>query len=282
VDNTNLRVGGLIVAVLIVLGSLIWSVVVISGNPASTPEVQLGLVIVLAVFMLMALLFIMTAGFVQFKLADPNQALGLPEGTIRALISLILIMLFVIIGIYLFRTVGEGGVVTMRGMTGEQVTALGARVLTSTPVAGTNTFNVTVQSGLSDDGARLAQQLVTTIGTLVVAVAGFYFGTSATAAGASAAAAAEPLIIRSRSPLASATLNQAYTTKLEATGGTPPYAWTVVTGALPNGLTLDSASGQITGTPTAPGEPFSAQVEDKTDATAVKGFVLPVITPPAQ
>src|SRR5579859_5425801 len=107
---TNFRIGGLIFAVVVVLVLLGGALVVVSQSPLATPEIQLGLVIVLAVFMLMALLFIMTAGFVQLKLANANQALGLPEGTIRALIALILIMLFVIVGIYLFRTVGEGGV----------------------------------------------------------------------------------------------------------------------------------------------------------------------------
>jgi Putative Ig domain len=43
----------------------------------------------------------------------------------------------------------------------------------------------------------------------------------------------------------------AYSATLAATGGTAPYAWTLTSGALPAGLTL-SASGAITGTPTAP------------------------------
>lgn len=58
-------------------------------------------------------------------------------------------------------------------------------------------FNVWLRSDISDDGKRLAQQLVTTIGTLVVAVAGFYFGSSAVASAASAvrgAAATGPVI----------------------------------------------------------------------------------------
>jgi Subtilase family/Putative Ig domain len=42
----------------------------------------------------------------------------------------------------------------------------------------------------------------------------------------------------------------AYSTTLAATGGTPPYAWTLTNGTLPSGLSLAS-SGAITGTPTA-------------------------------
>jgi hypothetical protein len=111
----------------------------------------------------------------------------------------------------------------------------------------------------------------------VVAVAGFYFGTSATAAGASAAAAAQPVVIRSTSPLPAARINQTYPgAQLQAVGGTPPYMWTVTTGALPAGLELDSTTGRITGTPTAAGEPFTVQVEDKSNATASKQFEVPI------
>lgn len=49
-------------------------------------------------------------------------------------------------------------------------------------------------------------------------------------------------------PLAQATV--AYTANVQASGGTSPYAWTLVSGTLPAGLTLAS-DGTISGTPTA-------------------------------
>ena len=45
----------------------------------------------------------------------------------------------------------------------------------------------------------------------------------------------------------------AYDQTLVAEGGTPPYNWSVVSGTLPNGLTLNPATGEITGIPTALG-----------------------------
>ncbi len=49
--------------------------------------------------------------------------------------------------------------------------------------------------------------------------------------------------------LPDAPLGQAYEQSLAASGGTPPYAWSIASGALPAGLTL-SAVGTISGTPT--------------------------------
>ena len=45
----------------------------------------------------------------------------------------------------------------------------------------------------------------------------------------------------------------AYDQTLVAEGGTPPYNWSVVSGTLPNGLTLNPATGEITGIPTGLG-----------------------------
>jgi len=52
------------------------------------------------------------------------------------------------------------------------------------------------------------------------------------------------------SPLPLGAVGSAYIQTLTATGGTTPYSWSVVSGSLPAGLTLTSATGVISGTST--------------------------------
>ena len=72
----------------------------------------------------------------------------------------------------------------------------------------------------------------------------------------------------STSSLPGGTVGTAYSATLSATSGTPPYSWSITSGALPAGLTLNSA-GAITGTPTTPVQSsFTVQVTDSKSLTA--------------
>ncbi|HVA01334.1 MAG TPA: Ig domain-containing protein, partial [Terriglobia bacterium] len=60
----------------------------------------------------------------------------------------------------------------------------------------------------------------------------------------------------------------AYSQPLGATGGASPYTWSV-TGTLPAGLSLNTSTGVISGTPTAPGTSnFTVKVTDSSTPTA--------------
>src|ERR1039458_9614283 len=65
-----------------------------------------------------------------------------------------------------------------------------------------------------------------------------------------ASAKASPLVVVTTS-LPSGQVGIAYSTTLAATGGTSPYSWSLTGGTLPAGLTLNAATGGISGTPTA-------------------------------
>lgn len=73
-----------------------------------------------------------------------------------------------------------------------------------------------------------------------------------------------------------------YSQTLAATGGTPPYTWSITAGALPPGLTLTPATGLISGTPTTSGIfNFTATVTDSvlaTDSQLLSITIGPYIT----
>jgi hypothetical protein len=67
-----------------------------------------------------------------------------------------------------------------------------------------------------------------------------------------------------------------YSQSLSAVGGTPPYSWSLVSGALPSGLS-PSNSGQISGTPTSVGTlSFTMKVVDAASSSATQTFSLTI------
>ncbi len=121
-----------------------------------------------------------------------------------------------------------------------------------TPTAtGTRTGTLTVY-----DNASSAPQVVALAGTGVPA----------------------PLTIATTS-VQGGTVGQAYSTQLNAAGGTSPYTWSVSSGSLSTGLSL-SAAGVISGTPTTAGSStFTATVTDASSQTIGSSFTLTVANP---
>jgi len=119
-------------------------------------QVQLPVLAISGVVILLAMLALVSVFFAIFELDDKTQALALPEGSIRAVIALSLIVLFAILTVYLYGSlIGVGNAAT--------------------------------------PATDFAKQLLVLVGTLVTAVASFYFGSKA-APSVSPAAAAAPEI----------------------------------------------------------------------------------------
>src|SRR6266550_197751 len=72
-------------------------------------------------------------------------------------------------------------------------------------------------------------------------------------------------------------VQQSYQATILVSGGSALYSWSIVAGSLPTGLTLNSATGQITGTPNQSGTfPFTAQVKDSLNARATTNLSIAI------
>jgi hypothetical protein len=133
----------------------------------------------------------------------PSEALGMPAGSIRALIAMVLILIFAIIGVVVLKQSSVSEVYTSNGLTQNQIDAIRAGggvvleqdLMSPQPsLSGTASpeprYVAQIRAPLTPESHDFALQLLTTVSTLVVAVAGFYFGSKNLDAGAKAAAAA--------------------------------------------------------------------------------------------
>ena len=90
-----------------------------------------------------------------------------------------------------------------------------------------------------------------------------------------------PLGITTESPLLSATTEVPYSLALSAEGGTPPYTFDVVAGALPDGFAL-STNGVISGlSSNVQSSTFTVRLTDALGGIALKAFSLDVLLPRA-
>jgi hypothetical protein len=124
-------------------------------------------------------------------------------------------------------------------------------VISGTPTtAGTVSFTVQVKDAANNIGTK----------ALSIAVA----------------AAAQPPSVTSTS-LPGGTASTAYSTTLQASGGTTPYTWSVSAGTLPVGLSVVASTGVISGTPTTAGTvSFTVKVTDAANNTATKALSIAV------
>jgi hypothetical protein len=81
------------------------------------------------------------------------------------------------------------------------------------------------------------------------------------------------ITIKTQTPLTSGTVGNAYSVTFTAWGGTLPYNWTIDSGSVPPGLSLNNSTGILSGTPTQTGTyAFYIKVTDSSN--------LPVLNVP--
>ncbi len=156
------------------------------------PEVVLTIQLISGILALVLVLAATAVIFSKLNLGDSDQAFGLPEGSIRATIALGLLLIFSIISVFLYSQLSLGRTSLLEGLSEEQFQTLDLESVYSSSqvkhqvVASDNGqesfvfyYDVRLRLKPTENGINLAEQLLTTLSTLVVAVAGFYFGSRA-------------------------------------------------------------------------------------------------------
>lgn len=91
----------------------------------------------------------------------------------------------------------------------------------------------------------------------------------------------QTLTITTSAALPSGIINIAYSDLLNATGGDGSYTWSVIGGVFPAGLSLNSSSGLLSGTPNTAGNySFTVRVTSGDSQTFDRTFTL-IVTPPS-
>jgi hypothetical protein len=133
-------------------------------------------------------------------------------------------------------------------------------VITGTPSSATNAAAIGLKV---TDSASPGQSSARTL-TLIIS-----------GAITSATGAPPPLVVTTKS-LPTGEVDVAYAATLSASGGTPPYQWSIKSGALSAGLSL-SASGSISGTPTTTSSAsVTFEVKDSSSPVLMQSATLPL------
>lgn len=197
---------GRILASLLCLVVLVATVTGVIARPG--PEITLPLLIIGGVLVLLLTLGLMSVLFETRGLSNRDHALALPEGSVRAVIALTLILLFGIVAIFLYGSMSRSGMIEERQLSAEERVGFLAKVspsqilvdrLSSPAIPAVAAidgkaevpeipakYNILYRVPLNPASEDLAKQLVVLLGTLVTAVASFYFGANSVASATNA------------------------------------------------------------------------------------------------
>jgi hypothetical protein len=165
------------------------------GKADLSSEIALPILAIAGLVILLVVLTLTAIAFSMVDLSDKTQALALPEGSVRAVIALGLIVLLAIISVYLYGSLAKKaeGIHELQVTKPEEMRVLQARerradseieIITISPSPDTSPsgpYRVFYVNRGNRDASEFAKQLFILIGTLVTSVASFYFGTRAVA-----------------------------------------------------------------------------------------------------
>jgi hypothetical protein len=168
-----------------------------SNEALLPPQIVLTLLLVGGVAALLLLLSGVSLLLSWQKLSDRTQALGLPPGSVRALIALLLVLIFPILALHTFALINcEEN--TLNNLTQAQLDTLmetrSDDLISVQALPDSERFTVRLRQRPDAAAVDLSQQILTVTGTLVTAVAAFYFGAQSIQKGRGASSKSEPII----------------------------------------------------------------------------------------
>jgi len=199
---------------LLVAAAFIWS----KGFPPpdDSPYVVLSQIVLVGLALTVVFMAILAIIYSVMGVDDPKQALGLPEGSVRALLAFSLVLTFVCLAAFLFGEVNKnnqpvaGKTLTM--VTETQLADLKTNFTVASELAKDQTTGKVIYEQISasdgkttvddlkhplytatyypkgnKDAEDFAKQIFTTLATVFVSVVSFYFGSSVTSSAAAAA-----------------------------------------------------------------------------------------------
>jgi hypothetical protein len=152
----------------------------------------LPLLLIAGIVVLLLILTFVVLLFASFGLADKTQALGLPDGSIRSVISLALIVLFVILAVFIYNTESTPYPSTLEHVTNSErwdfikmhptIVNIEAKLETgptagAQPDGGGSTYTLSYAFPTPPEANDFGKQLLVLLGTLMTAVVSFYLGT---------------------------------------------------------------------------------------------------------
>jgi hypothetical protein len=162
--------------------------------------IALSAVVLVGLALVVVLMAALVIVYWVLEVANKDQALALPEGSVRALIAFSLVLIFVCLGAFLYNNVNSEASVTgkLNKISEAQLSELQKQfTVAAEPArdnngaqltdAGGKLYNVTYFGRHSKEGDDFAKQIFTTLATVFVSVISFYFGSSSAVSAAKAA-----------------------------------------------------------------------------------------------
>jgi len=181
-------------------------------------------------------------------------------------------------------TINPKLVITTTTLPNGVVSAAYTATLQSSGGAGTITWSVssgTLPAGLALSGSGTITGTPTTAGTSSFTIQAKDSGTPQQSVQQALSIAVYAGLTITTTSLPNGTVNSTYSATLKSVGGTGTITWSISQGSLPTGLNL-SASGTISGTPTAAGTSnFTASASDSSTPPQTKTQALSIIINPA-